>query len=116
MQRRHFLTAAASAATAVLGVGCTPTSGPLKGGFAGVNMERGHALRDLGKSGSFPAPSVQRRTRVLIAGAGMAGLGAARALRLADGPDEVHLGVVARALLAPYRDAAAARTTAEESR
>ncbi|GAA3508581.1 acyl-CoA dehydrogenase family protein [Dietzia aurantiaca] len=40
----------------------------------------------------------------------------ARALRLADGPDEVHLGVVARALLAPYRDAAAARTTAEESR
>ena len=36
----------------------------------------------------------------------------ARALRLADGPDEVHLGVVARALLAPYRDAAAARTTA----
>lgn len=40
----------------------------------------------------------------------------ARALRLADGPDEVHLGVVARALLAPYRDAAAARTTAEENR
>ncbi|MGX1769929.1 acyl-CoA dehydrogenase family protein [Dietzia sp. NPDC055343] len=40
----------------------------------------------------------------------------ARALRLADGPDEVHLGVVARAVLAPYRDAAAARTTAEESR
>ena len=36
----------------------------------------------------------------------------ARALRLADGPDEVHLGVVARAMLAPYRDAAAARTTA----
>ena len=35
----------------------------------------------------------------------------ARALRLADGPDEVHLGVVARAMLAPYRDAAAARPT-----
>ncbi|HJC28498.1 MAG TPA: acyl-CoA dehydrogenase family protein [Candidatus Dietzia intestinipullorum] len=30
----------------------------------------------------------------------------ARSLRLADGPDEVHLGVVARAMLAPYRDAA----------
>ena len=29
---------------------------------------------------------------------------AARALRLADGPDEVHLAVVARALLAPYRE------------
>lgn len=33
----------------------------------------------------------------------------ARALRLADGPDEVHLGVVARALLAPYRDLRPAR-------
>lgn len=32
----------------------------------------------------------------------------ARSLRLADGPDEVHLGVVARAMLAPYRDAARA--------
>ncbi len=30
----------------------------------------------------------------------------ARSLRLADGPDEVHLGVVARSMLAPYRDAA----------
>ncbi|MBC7306149.1 MAG: acyl-CoA dehydrogenase, partial [Dietzia sp.] len=37
----------------------------------------------------------------------------ARSLRLADGPDEVHLAVVARAMLAPYRDAAAARTTAD---
>ena len=40
----------------------------------------------------------------------------ARALRLADGPDEVHLGVVARSMLAPYRDAAAARTTASQIR
>ena len=28
----------------------------------------------------------------------------ARALRLADGPDEVHLGVVSRLELAPYRE------------
>lgn len=34
----------------------------------------------------------------------------ARSLRLADGPDEVHLGVVARAMLAPYRDAARAES------
>ncbi len=32
----------------------------------------------------------------------------ARSLRLADGPDEVHLGVVARHLLAPYRAASGA--------
>jgi hypothetical protein len=91
MQRRTFLTAAASAATSVLSAGCTQTAAPLEGGFAGIDMARGHALRDvLGKSGHLPAPSVQRRTRVLIAGGGIAGLAAARALRLA-GVDEVAL-------------------------
>lgn len=40
----------------------------------------------------------------------------ARSLRLADGPDEVHLGVVARSMLAPYRDAAGATTDAESGR
>lgn len=50
-------------------------------------MARGHALRDLGKSGALPAASVQRRTRVLIAGGGIAGLAAARALRLAGVDD-----------------------------
>ena len=30
----------------------------------------------------------------------------ARSLRLADGPDEVHLGVIARILLHPYLEAA----------
>lgn len=36
----------------------------------------------------------------------------ARSLRLADGPDEVHLGVVARLLLKPYREAYSAPTRA----
>lgn len=36
----------------------------------------------------------------------------ARSLRLADGPDEVHLGVVARHLLAPYTRAAQAGSVA----
>ena len=46
-------------------------------------MARGHRLRDLLKSGHLPAPAVQRRTQVLIAGGGVAGLAAARSLRLA---------------------------------
>jgi len=83
MQRRTFLTAAASAATAVLSPGCSQAPAPLVGGFAGIDMARGHALRDLLARGSLPPPAVQRRTRVLIAGGGIAGLAAARALRLA---------------------------------
>ena len=87
MQRRQFLTAAASAATALLSAGCDGAPRPLEGGFAGADMERGHALRDRLVQGSLPAPSVQRRTRVLIAGGGIAGLAAARALRLAGVQD-----------------------------
>ena len=37
MQRRQFLTAAASAATAVLSSGCDPAPRTLAGGFAGVS-------------------------------------------------------------------------------
>jgi monoamine oxidase len=56
---------------------CTP-SPDIPGGFAGASAERGHLLR------APPPPSgapLQRRTRVVIAGAGVAGLAAARALR-----------------------------------
>ncbi len=84
MQRRQFLgaTAATAAATALLG-GCDAPHA-LPGGFTGINMARGHQLRDLlRKSGRLPAPAVQRRTQVLIAGGGVAGLAAARSLRLA---------------------------------
>ena len=71
--RRHFL----AAATLPL-LGCAQPD-DISGGFTGVSHERGHVLRD-GKA--WPAPSVTRKTGVLIAGGGVAGLAAARALRL----------------------------------
>jgi predicted NAD/FAD-dependent oxidoreductase len=49
------------------------------GGWVGANAERGHRLRDT-KSGALPAPELQRRAAVLIVGAGVSGLAAARAL------------------------------------
>ncbi|WP_442957805.1 FAD-dependent oxidoreductase [Polaromonas sp.] len=75
MKRRDFLAASA------LPMGLAGCDKPLhiEGGFVGVSHQRGHALRD--KTG-WPAPSKTRRTRVLIAGGGVAGLAAARALRL----------------------------------
>ena len=84
MQRRLFLTAAAASP---LG-GCISPDASLPGGFTGVDMARGHQLRDLlPQSGNLPAPAVQRRTQVLIAGGGVAGLAAARSLRLAGVDD-----------------------------
>ena len=49
------------------------------GGFVGADLDRGHLLR----SDAAPASSTLRRTRVAIIGSGIAGLAAARALRLA---------------------------------
>ena len=82
MQRRQFLTATAATAAATLLAGCTAPPA-LAGGFTGADMARGHQLRDLLASATLPAPAVQRRTQVLIAGGGVAGLAAARSLRLA---------------------------------
>jgi predicted NAD/FAD-binding protein len=73
MKRRHFI-----AASALPLLGC---AGPedIAGGFAGVNTERGHMLRD---SKLWAKPPQLRKAQVLIAGGGVAGLAAARALRL----------------------------------
>ena len=79
MQRRQFL---ATAAAAALG-GCHAAPHTLDGGFTGIDLARGHQLRDRLKSGNLPAPAVVRRTQVVIAGGGVAGLAAARSLRLA---------------------------------
>jgi len=80
MKRRVFLVASALPFPLL---GCKETR-HIEGGFVGVNHERGHLLRpgEPGKDPTWPAPSATRRTRVLIAGGGVAGLAAARALRL----------------------------------
>ena len=77
MQRRHFLARAAGAVLLPL-AGCN-TERAIQGGFTCINHARGHLLRD---TRTWPVPSVLRKTRVLIAGGGVAGLAAARALRL----------------------------------
>ncbi|RKJ95583.1 FAD-dependent oxidoreductase [Alicycliphilus denitrificans] len=81
MDRRSFLAAPFALAA------CVPRPG-LEGGFAGIAMERGHALRDRLEGA---APAATRRAHVVIAGGGIAGLAAARALRLAGVDDCVLL-------------------------
>lgn len=83
MQRREFL-GVAGAALALAGCGAQQPA--IEGGFTGVDMARGHAWRDGALAAARP-PERTRRTRVLIAGGGVAGLAAARALRLAGVED-----------------------------
>lgn len=95
MQRRQLLTAAA-AWPVLATLGCTrggSTTSEVQGGFVGADLERGHALRQrLAHSASAsPTPDIVRRTAIVIAGGGMAGLAAARALRLKGHEDFVLL-------------------------
>jgi NAD(P)-binding Rossmann-like domain len=71
--RRRLLTASALALA-----GCD-TNKEITGGFVGLNEKLGHLLRD---QKTWPTPATTHRTQVLIAGGGVAGLSAARALRL----------------------------------
>jgi monoamine oxidase len=73
VKRRHFL-----ATCSLPLLGCTHPH-DIAGGFTGIDQARGHLLRD---ANHWPAPQVLRKTDVLIAGGGVAGLAAARALRL----------------------------------
>lgn len=81
--RRDWLAAVAGLSL----MGCGKDTPPPAGGLAGSHPERGHLLRQL--------PAIKdwtpRRTRVVIAGAGIAGLAAARALHQAGIEDLVLL-------------------------
>jgi predicted NAD/FAD-dependent oxidoreductase len=84
-RRTLLLGALAAPLAACRGGGAAPWSG----GWIGADAMRGHRLRD-GRSASPGAPALQRRAVALIVGAGIAGLGAARALVQA-GVDDVHV-------------------------
>jgi len=68
--------------------GCAPQEPALPpAAWVGAQHERGHRLRG---AQSLPPPAVQRRARVLVLGAGIAGLAAARGFARA-GVDDVQL-------------------------
>ncbi len=90
LQRRALLAAGASAG--LLGLaGCSARDNPPPPtAWVGARHERGHRLRDMAAQPAWPAPASQRQAGVLIVGAGIAGLAAARAFARA-GIDDVHL-------------------------
>jgi predicted NAD/FAD-binding protein len=96
MKRRQFI--AAASALPLLGCEKSHQIEDIQGGFTGVNVERGHMLRDA-KSWSIPSSSTSRtrKTKIIIAGGGVAGLAAARALRLQGINDFVLLELEDRA-------------------
>ncbi len=81
MNRRRFLSFSAATSLALAGCRDAQDTAHIQGGFTNNTLlERGHALRD--RPAAWEAPTKIRKTRVLIAGGGVAGLAAARALRL----------------------------------
>ncbi len=91
LSRRTLLAAAAGVPWAAA---CSRNDAPryiggYGGGWVGTQHERGHRLREA-KSGRLPEPALQGRAGVLIVGAGIAGLAAARALRQA-GIDDLQV-------------------------
>ncbi len=88
LTRRQTLQASASLAALSLAA-CRGNDSPaITGGYTHESHERGHWLRD---AAALPAPSQTVRTGCIIAGGGVAGLSAARALRLAGRDDFVLL-------------------------
>lgn len=71
LDRRQFITMAAALPLA----GCHPRE-PIRGEIVGANHALGHRIRD----GKMPQPTSERRRRVVVVGAGVSGLAAARHL------------------------------------
>jgi len=91
--RRTVLAAAAVAATAPLAACVRDAATRWQGGWIGAADARGHVLRDgwpATKSGAPPEVARTRRVGVVVVGAGIAGLAAARELRAA-GVDDCHV-------------------------
>jgi Flavin containing amine oxidoreductase len=84
LTRRDCLWLGASAGAGL--AGCRPAPRDAIGGFTGPDPTRGHRWRDA----TATAPTAQRRTGVLVLGGGVAGLAAARSLRL-SGVDDFAL-------------------------
>ncbi|MDM0044580.1 FAD-dependent oxidoreductase [Variovorax dokdonensis] len=85
IDRRRFLGTTAGLGAITL-AGCEQSNDSISGGFRGIDVARGHAWRD--GALALPGGSVRHaRTRVVIAGGGVAGLAAARALRLSGVED-----------------------------
>jgi predicted NAD/FAD-dependent oxidoreductase len=77
--RRRFLLTGVGVALAGSGCHQHDPLAHIAGGFSGIDDKRGHLLQT---ARSWPIPAITRQTQVLIAGGGVAGLAAARALRL----------------------------------
>jgi hypothetical protein len=90
---RRSVLAASLAAVAPLAACSRRDAASYEGGWLGISSDRGHLLRDAvaaTKSGALPEVSVTRRVGALVVGAGIAGLGAARAMQRA-GLDDCHV-------------------------
>jgi monoamine oxidase len=86
LRRRGVLAGAAAWPLAACTRGEPPS---YQGGWIGVAADRGHRLRGV-RADALPDPAVQRRCGAIVVGAGIAGLGAARALA-ANGIDDVRV-------------------------